>query len=80
MTTRTTYPKAKLAAIKKRGGTYLATSILTDLYSDTEHMHPALDAEAEVNSMTTRQMYAMLKDCGFTFNTGNATWTAEVQS
>ena len=72
----TTYPKAKLASIKKLGAVYIARSILTDLYYDTEHEHPIFDAEIKVGTFTTRQLYQFLRDNGYTFNVARAIWQA----
>ncbi len=81
MINTTTYPKAKLAEIKKRGGKWIAQRVFTDLYHDTMHTYAEIDAECKVGEMTTREIYRFLNDCGYTFNPARAIWQAvEAQS
>lgn len=79
---RTTFPKAKLAEIKKRGGIWLAKDIKTSLKLDTDAYEMSLTraesaAAYEVSQMTTRQLYSFLKDNGYFFDNRAAFWRAE---
>ena len=79
MLNKTTYPKAKLAAIKKRGGEYIAFDLFTNMYLDVgrSYTHAKESAEWSVNQFTTRQLYVYLRNNGYTFNVGDARWYTE---
>ena len=79
--TTTTYPKAKLAEIKKRGAVHIATDLLIDMKMSTDAYEMSLiratsAAKSKVNTFDTRQLYQFLKDSGYTFNTARAIWQA----
>lgn len=81
MMNKTTYPKAKLAEIKKRGATWLAKDIKTSLKIDTAAYEMTVAraeraAAYEVSIMTTRQLYQFLKDNGYMFDSKCAAWRA----
>lgn len=77
----TTYPKAKLAEIKRRGGFSIAVDVMTDIkMNDPQYEAMPLTATrvavSQIASMTTRQLYQFLKDNGYTFNATRAIWQA----
>lgn len=81
MNNKTTYPKAKLAEIKKRGGLWLAKDIKVSCKLDANAYEMTVAraeraADYEVSVMTTRQLYAFLKDNGYTFDIRRAAWIA----
>lgn len=81
MNNKTTYPKARLAAIKKRGGTAIAIDLMTDTKTnsaqyETMPLTAHRVAVSQVIAMTTRQLYAFLKANGFTFDVAIAMWKA----
>lgn len=81
----TTYPKAKLAAIKKRGGFFIAHDLLTEIKwqggTFIKHTSAGLAAWIQIDNMTTRQLYQFLKDNGYSFNPARAIWqAAEVEA
>lgn len=80
MNATTTFPKAKLAEIKKREGAWIAKDIMTEI-NWSSGLYPSRDyarffAAEKVEAMTTRQVTMMLKDCGYSFNPARAIWQA----
>lgn len=74
-----TYPKARLAAIKKHGGIYIAEDILYLIKIETDAYEMSLNrarasAIYQVSIMTTRQLYVFLKNNGYTFDSKYAVW------
>lgn len=82
--TTTTYPKAKLAEIKRSGGKWLAKDLKTDInWSSGKYMkllHAKYFAAVDVNAMTTRQITQFLKDNGYTFDATRARWQHESEA
>ena len=81
MNGKTTYPKAKLAEIKRNSAKAISTDVLIDIKMDTHAYemslgHATSAAKYEVNMMTTRQIYSFLRDNGFTFDSARACWQA----
>lgn len=76
----TTYPKAKLAEIKKRGGKQLAVDILSDIKWDSGTMVSRNQAKSAakytVAFWKTRALYQFLKDNNYFFNVARAIWQA----
>lgn len=76
----TTFPKAKLAEIKKRGGLEIAKDLMTDILCRSDNFESkhlaALTAIYRINNMGTRRLYSFLKDNGYTFDTERARWFA----
>ncbi len=76
----TTYPKAKLAEIKKRGGFWLAKDIMTEI-NFSSGLYYSRDragyfASLKIEAMTARQVTQFLKDNGYKFNSACANWQA----
>lgn len=85
MATGTTYPKAKLAEIKKRGGSWLAVDLLTEIKKNSAQyeampLTAARVAQSQVINMGTRKLYAFLADNGYTFNAARACWQHESEA
>jgi hypothetical protein len=85
MMNETTYPKAKLAEIKKRGAAAIASDLLKDMkirsgdYEDMPLLASRL-ASSQVLSMKTRALYSFLKDNGYEFDAARARWISTAPS
>ena len=76
----TTYPKAKLAEIKRRGATFIAFDLLRDMTWRTGEYFSRVSAnrvaDRKLDGFNTRQLYQFLRDNGYTFNAARAIWQA----